>query len=191
MGLNLVTLSEYKVYAGITSTTQDTAISAIIPKVSQLVKSLCRRTFIDYVDDSKVEIFSGGTGSKLFLKEYPLINVASVEYSSTYGATYETLTEYTHYVLDLEDGAITDIVYGAFPKAINGYKVTYTAGYEEIPLDLKLAILDLVTYYIKNDSAIHSTKSPGSNAVQIEYVTTTALPAHIKRVLDLYTGSYD
>lgn len=191
MGLNLVTLSEYKVYAGITSTTQDATISGIIPKVSQLVKSLCRRTFVDYVDDAKVEVFSGGTGSKLFLKEYPLISVASVEFSNTYGASYTTLTEFTDYVIDQEDGAVMDIVYGAFPKAINGYKVTYNAGYEEIPLDLKLAILDLITYYIKNDAAIHSPKAPGTNTVQIEYVTTTALPSHIKRVLDLYTGSYD
>lgn len=191
MGLNLVTLSEYKVYAGITSTTQDATISGIIPKVSQLVKSLCRRTFVDYVDDAKVEVFSGGTGSKLFLKEYPLISVASVEFSNTYGASYTTLTEFTDYVIDQEDGAVMDIVYGAFPKAINGYKVTYNAGYEEIPLDLKLAVLDLITYYIKNDAAIHSPKAPGTNTVQIEYVTTTALPSHIKRVLDLYTGSYD
>jgi hypothetical protein len=77
-----------------------------------------------------------------------------------------------------------------FEPLINGYIVSYTAGYEEVPQDLRLAVLDLVTYYRKNDGAIHSTKAPGTNAVQIEYISTTSLPAHIKRVLDFYVADY-
>lgn len=190
---DLVTLAEYKAYAGISSTNQDAAISAIIPKVSQLVKTYCRRTFVDYVNDAKTEVQSGGNGSKLFLKEYPLIQFDSLEHSTDYGATYTTLVEYTDYVVDQEDGSIA--VVGSsntvFPKYINGYKLTYYAGYETLPEDLKLAVLDLVTYYLKNDMSVHSPKAPGTNSVQIEYITTTSLPAHIRRVLDLYMGSYD
>jgi hypothetical protein len=80
---------------------------------------------------------------------------------------------------------------GQFTWSVNGYKVVYTAGYETLPEDLKLAVLDLVTYYLKNDAAIHSAKAPGTNSVQIEYISTTNLPAHIKRVLDLYTMNYN
>jgi hypothetical protein len=188
MGIDLVTLAEYKAYVGITSTTSDAIITAIIPKVSALVKNICRRTFVDYVNDSKTEVYSGG--DRLYFKETPLLTLGSLEYSSDYGATYTELVEYTDFVLDLENNSIAPI--GAeFYKAINGYKLTYTSGYEELPVDLKLAVLDLVTYYIKNDMAIHSPKAPGTNSVQIEYVVTTNLPAHIKRVLDLYTESYD
>ncbi len=189
MGLPLVTIAEYKAYAGITSDTLDSIITAIIPKVSQLVKSLCRRTFVDYVNDSKIEVFNGGLGSKLYLVEYPLISVGSVEISADYGANYTELTEFTDFAVDQEDGSIVSIA-GNFPKYINGYKVTYTGGYEELPEDLKLAVLDLVTYYVKNDASVHSPKAPGTNSVQIEYITSTALPSHIKRVLDLYVGSF-
>ena len=49
---------------------------------------------------------------------------------------------------------------------------------------------DLINYYVRNDSAIHSQKAVGANAVQIEYITSTSLPAHIKRVLDQYTAYY-
>ncbi len=70
------------------------------------------------------------------------------------------------------------------------YKLTYTAGFEVLPEDLKLAIFDLTTYYMKNDMAVHSNKAPGTNTVQIEYVTTTNLPSHIKRVLDQYAANY-
>jgi hypothetical protein len=59
-----------------------------------------------------------------------------------------------------------------------------------MPEDLKLAVLDLVTYYVKNDMAVHSPKSPGTNTVQIEYITKNTLPAHIARVLDQYTANY-
>jgi hypothetical protein len=190
MGANLVTLAEYKAYAGITSTNQDAEINAIIPKVSQLVKSFCRRTFVDYVNDSKEEIFSGGW-NKLYLKEYPILSITSVESSTDYGATYTELVEFTDYAVDMEDGTIVCMNVTEFPKYTNGYKVTYTAGYESLPEDLKLAVLDLVTYYLKNDMSIHSPKAPGTNSVQIEYITTANLPAHIRRVLYLYTASYD
>lgn len=189
MGANLVTLAEYKAYAGITSTTQDTEINAIIPKASQLVKTICRRTFVDYVNDSKEEIYSGGW-EKLFLKECPILSVISVEYSADYGLTYTELVEYTDYVIDAEDGTIAAIA-PPFPKQINAYKVTYSAGYEVLPEDLKLAVLDLITYYLKNDMSVHSPKAPGTNSVQVEYITTANLPAHIRRVLYLYTASYD
>lgn len=190
MASNLITLNEYKTYVGIVSPTQDDAITTIITKVSQLVKSVCRRSFVDWVDEIKTEVFSGG--DRFTLQEFPVIAVANLEYSSDYGATYTSLTEYTDWVLDRQTEQIVTLsVAGTFEYAVNGYRVSYTAGYETIPEDLKLAVLDLVTYYLKNDSAVHSNKAPGTNAVQIEYISTSSLPAHIKRVLDLYMSNYN
>lgn len=191
MAIDLVTLQEYKAYAGISSTGQDTIIKSLIPKVSQLIKSLCNRTFVDWVDDAKVEVYSGGRGSKLYMREYPLLAISAVEYSADYGATYTELVEYTDYVVDLEDNAIMNVLIGDWPKQINGYKVTYTAGYETLPQDLKLAVFDTISYYLRHDLAVHSTRNVGSSTVQIEYITNVALPAHITRVLNLYKGSYD
>ena len=190
MGLSLVTKEEYKSYVGINSTNSDDVIDAIIPKVSNYVKTYCRRTFIDYVDDYKVEATNAGYGSAIVLKEYPLLSVSSVDYSEDYGQTYTSLVEFTDYIVDLEEGNIVSLS-DDFPKVLNGYQITYTAGYEELPEDLKLAILDLITYYIKNDMAVHSPKAPGTNSVQVEYITSSALPAHIRRVLDLYKASWD
>ncbi len=192
MGLPLVTATEYKAYAGIISNTQDATIAILIPKVSTLVKTLCRRTFIDFVNESKVEIMNGGRGNTLFMKEYPLIALGSFEYSTDFGATYTELIEFTDFAINNEDGTIVSLNERVgFIKQINGYKITYTAGYDIVPEDLKLAVFDLISYYMKNDMAIHSPKAPGTNTVQIEYVTNTTLPAHIRRVLDQYVGSYD
>lgn len=188
MGLNLITKAEYKSYVGINSPNEDALIDSLIPKVSQLIKNYCRRTFVDYIDDPKVDQFNGG--EVLYLKEYPVVSVSSVEYSVDYGKTYVALAEYDDWVLNRAEDAIIPTSASIFQILVNGYKVTYTAGYESVPEDLKLAVFDLITYYRKNDSAIHSPKAPGTNSVQIEYITTTSLPAHIRRVLDLYVADY-
>jgi hypothetical protein len=201
MGLPLITRAEYKAFAGIASTNSDAIIDSLIPKISELVKTYCRRSFIDYADDPKLEYAEGGLPI-IVLDETPVINVSSIEVSTDYGNTYTTLEEFKHYVVSKVTGNIKAIniiaanedntprKLASFPLLTNGYKITYTGGYEKVPEDLKLALYDLVTYYIKNDSAIHSTKAPGSNTVQIEYITTTSLPAHIRRVLDLYKSYY-
>lgn len=189
MGLPLITKTEYKAYAVITSTNQDAAIDSLIPKVSDLVKGICRRTFVDYLDEAKIDYFDGG--DYFIPSEYPVVSVSSVAYSTDYGQNYIDLVEYTDWVLLKSEEKFIPISDTTFRTLPNGYKVTYTAGYETLPEDLKLAVFDLVTYYLKNDSAVHSNKAPGTNTVQIEYVTTTSLPAHIKRVLDLYAANYN
>lgn len=192
MGLPLITRTEYKAYVGITSPNSDAVIDSLIPKVSELVKNYCRRTFVDYVNDAKVETTSGGYGENLLLAEYPVISVTSVGWSEDYGQNYTDLVEFTDYVVEVEKGYIVALsASGEWDKCLNGYQVTYTAGYETLPEDLKLAVMDLVTYYIKNDASVHSPKAPGTNSVQIEYITSSAFPAHIKRVLDLYRASWD
>jgi hypothetical protein len=189
MGKNLVTRAEYKTYAGITSPNQDAEIDTLIPKVSELVKTYCRRTFIDFYDEAAVDRSSGGF-EKIILKETPIVQILSVEKSTNYGQTYSSLVEFQDWVLDAEENTVVALSTAGFEKAINGYQVSYYGGYEYVPEDLKLAVFDLITYYRKNDGAIHSTKAPGTNAVQIEYISTTNLPAHIKRVLDFYVADY-
>lgn len=197
MALNLITISEYKTYAGIKSSNYDKEIVGLIPRVSEFVKNYCGRTFVDYVDTNKVEYFNGGT-NKFILAETPVISVSSVGYSEDFGQNYTDLTQYVDWILD--DGAIRSLntngvtglitVNRGFREAIRGYRVTYRAGYDDVPADVALAIMDLVTYYRKNDMSIHSNKAPGTNSVQIEYISTTSLPSHIKRVLDMYRSDY-
>jgi hypothetical protein len=190
MGLDLVTLAEYKTYANILGTSQDAAISAMIPRISNLVKQICRRTFVDYVDDAKVDVFRGGY-VKLYLPESPLIVLQSLEFSSDFGATYTTLTEFTDYVVDVSDSAVEFITepYSSYSR-VNAFRATYNAGYEVLPPDLKLAVMDALMHQIRNDGAIHSTGSIGSNTTQLEYLANAQLPAHIRRVLQLYSDNY-
>ena len=187
MALNLTTRADYKAYAGIKSTNYDAEIDALIPKVSALVKNYCRKSFVDYWDVPLTETYDGGT-KILLLKETPVVAIQSVTFSTDYGVTNTALVLNTDYVA--RNDTIISTAQDGFKYLLNGYRVTYTAGYEDVPNDVELAIMDLISYYRQNDSAIHSTKAPGTNSVQIEYISTTSLPAHIKRVLDLHVADY-
>lgn len=189
MGLDLITLAEYKAYKGMSSTSQDTIIKAILPKVSALVKTYCRRTFLDYVNDSKTDVFKGGKDFYL-LKETPVLQVASVEFSDDFGLTYTAMTEYSDYVMENDEQLTLINDYFKNTTKPKAFKVTYNAGYEELPIDLKLGVMDLVTYYLRHEGALHTQKNVGANSVQIEYVTHTTLPANVRRVLDLHSAHY-
>lgn len=188
MALNLITRQEYKAYAGIKSTNYDVEIDALIPRVSELVKNYCRRTFVDFMDTEKIEVFSGDC-DKFILSESPVVSVNLVQFSEDYGQTYNNLEKFKDWVAD-GDYVIPLNTDEYWAKKIRGYRVIYLAGYDDVPQDVALAVMDLVTYYRQNDAAVHSTKAPGTNSVQIEYISTTSLPAHIKRVLDLYMADY-
>jgi hypothetical protein len=187
MATDLVTKAEYKTYMGITSTNSDTEIDFLIPKVSDLVKSYCRRTFVDNVSDIKIEYFDGGF-KDLLLKETPLVTVASVAYSSNYGKTYTNLVKYTDYIQ--KGDSIASLSPYGFTETLMGYKVSYFGGYTDVPGDLKLAVLDLIEYYSRNNGAVHSSRDLNPNTTQINYVASTNLPATIKRVLDQYVADF-
>ena len=187
MATDLVTKAEYKTYMGITSTNSDTEIDFLIPKVSDLVKSYCRRTFVDYVSDIKIEYFDGGF-KEFLLKETPIVTIASVAYSQDYGKTYTNLVKYTDWVI--QGDSIRSLNPSGFTELINGYRVNYFAGYETLPGDLKLAVLDLIEYYSRNNGAVHSSRDLNPNTTQINYVASTNLPATIKRVLDQYVADF-
>jgi len=188
MGLNLFTRQEYKSYMGINSANSDGEIDSLIPKVSQFAKTYCKRTFVDYYNDPLVEYTEGGY-DRILLKETPVANVTSIQKSVNYGQSYTPLIKFTDWVAD-GDEIVCIHPSGRFEKLIRGYKVTYFGGYEAVPEDLKMGCMDLLTYYKDNEAAIKSTKAAGTNTTQIEYVISSSLPAHIRRIFDLYMADY-
>lgn len=183
---SLVTLNEYKDYADIVSDDQDTRIKAVILYVSDFVKQYCNRTFIDNYDTVGsqftpiVEYWNGGS-CFYNTKEYPIQSVTSVELSPDLGQTYTALAAGTDYAHDLSKDRIY-VVEGDLYDDVNSYRITYTGGYSALPDSLKVAVLDLIDYYIKQES----TPKRVQNFVSVEYVKTSDLPHHIKRVLDLF-----
>lgn len=183
MATNLVTLDEYKLHASINSTDFDDKLDGIIKRVSSLVKSYCGRTFIDNYDKYTLEFIPvveyTNYGGNYFPKEFPLQEVLSVELSEDGGTTYTVLSSDWYWDRSKDCVAITDQLPNDSP---NAYKITYKGGFVKTPEDLKLAVLDLIDFYYKNESTPRKTV----NSTTVEYVTDANFPAHIRRVLDLY-----
>lgn len=177
----LITTDEYKEYAGISSTDFDDRIQGLVVKASELIKSYCSRKFIDNYSKSTQEFLPiveySNVDGYYYPEEFPLQSLVSVEYSADYGQTYTPLT---NCFLD----KVRDAIYipDEGREGVNMFKITYTGGYQKTPEDLKLACLDLVDYYYKSESTPR--RSTTNNT--IEYVMTSDMPSHIKRVLDLY-----
>lgn len=76
---DLITVSEYKAYAGINSTTRDAEINLLRAQISALIKTYCGRSFIDNYSTAKTEYFdiSGGETS-IFPTELPIVEVVQL-----------------------------------------------------------------------------------------------------------------
>ena len=197
---DLVTLQQYKDFNGLESVKNDARINHIIDQVSQLVKSYCSSTIIDYASSAKTEYFTikDDLVDTIILDESPIISVTSVQERTGQADAYVTLiTENSdssgkyEYIVDTESDSIVrtnSTTTKAFPQGMKAVKVTYKAGYTSTPEDLKLAVFDLVKYYLK-DERKERMSIAGST---IENQSSTSLrnnigfPDHIKRILDLY-----
>ena len=190
-GNDLITLQTYKDLEGLKSNTDDTRISAIITSVSQLVKTYCANSLVDFVTEEKIETISVEFSStKVQLTESPIISVTKVEEKTANATTYTTLTETTDYFVDTITDSIVRISSGKEKLWETGFgtvKVTYKAGYTTLPADLKLAVCDLVTYYFKGE---HKERRTIQGATQQNPASSRrdsiSFPDHIKRVLDFY-----
>ena len=176
---NLTNLQEYKTFAEVGNSAQDARLSLLVTLVSGLVETYCNRTFSI---DQYVEIV-GYSDGVLFSRNMPLKTIVLVEYLDA-GKTWTTVED-TEYELWEHEGAIELFSsFVTFPHTSRPYRITTTAGYTTIPADLKLAALDLITYYHKREAI--PLKSSGNVTVNTVDVEGSNFPPHIKRILDLY-----
>ena len=187
---DLITIDEYKEYEGITSSNEDLRLEKLIPSVSQLVKTYCGNSIIDFFSVDKVETFNlQWHTSFVQLTESPLISITQVEERLNPSADYAVL-DAADYYSDLETDSVIRLS-GSVEKNWNtgpgSVRVTYRAGYASTPADLKLAVIDLVKYYIRDEHK--ERRSIAGATIENQGVTklrTGDFPDHIQRVLDLY-----
>ena len=191
---DLITLEEYKDAENINTTKDDTRLSALIVSVSQLVKTYCANSIIDFYSTNKTETFNIDWNSHIVqLTESPIVEVSLVQERDSYQESYTTLTTTAHeYFLDEKTDSIIRTnagnTYKNWPRGAGAVKVIYNAGYASTPADLKLAIFDLVTYYHKDEHKQRQTIAGASiqNETSTSQRNNVEFPDHIKRVLDLY-----
>ena len=191
---NLITLQDYKTAEGITQPKDDARLDVLIPSVSQLVKTYCGNSFVDYYSSNKTETIDINWGTYIAqLTESPVNAIVSVQERTAYNGSYTTLTTgaYEYYLHSETDSVYRTTSSGLFqnwPTGVGAVKIVYTAGYSAIPGDLKLAVLDLITYYLKDEHKQRQSIAGASlqNQGSTSQSNNVGFPDHIKRVLDLY-----
>jgi len=188
----LVTLDEYKTYKGIRSPDKDDQLRYIVSAVNSLVKNYCNRSFVDhYVGSDLTSYFDGTDTNLVYLDEVPVQSITSVAISFDGGVSETALVADTDYFIDLEDGTVQTVSGTNFTVGTNishhSLKVIYAGGYEVAPEDLKMACLDLVSYYQNEE---YTPKKSMGRSGEVTQFITNKLPPHIKRVMDLYRIIY-
>lgn len=192
---NLVTLDQYKTAENIQSVKDDARIESLITSVSQLVKTYCGNSIVDFYTgvSTKTETLSVSWASNIVqLTESPLVTVGSVKERQSLSEAYTTLVENEDYYVDLSTDSVYRVTKSGQSKnwhtGPGSVEVSYHAGYASCPEDLKLAVFDLITYYLKDEHKARQTIAGATlqNQSSSSQRDNVAFPDHIKRVLDLY-----
>lgn len=177
----LTTLNAAKAHLDISSNSKNAVLTKIILGASAFVEAYCRRKFgrATYTN----ELISGG-GSKLFVKNTPIISSESFTLSALNGAPSDgdwEAVESDNYAIDYNTGSLSTLVTNWF-EGIQNYRATYTAGYYlpshanyqdgvndelDLPYDLELAVLDLV------GAVFNRRKAGGIGAQKVYQVSVT------------------
>jgi len=189
---DLVTVQDYKDAEGLTGAKDDDRLAILVPQISELVKRYCGTSFVDYYSTDKTEVFNvTDDTSVIIVSESPLVSVTSVKEREGPTESYTTLTVNEDYYVDTTFDAVRRVQGNGsknYKKGFGSVEIAYRSGYSAVPSDLKLAIFDLITYYLRDEHKSRRTiqgatlESQGSSSVR----NNTDFPDHIKRVLDLY-----
>ena len=188
---NLITLADYKQIEGLTNPKDDFRINQLIDSVSQLVKTYCGNSIVDFYTTNKVETVNMDWDTHIVqLTESPVNTIVSVEKRDSVTESYTTVPT-TDYYLDATTDSVlyvTGSTYKNWPRGAGSVKITYTAGYSACPTDLRLAVVDLIKYYMKDERKERMSIGGASieNPVSTSLRNNIGFPDHIKRVLDLY-----
>ena len=159
----LISLANYKVWAGISGTGEDTKLTLMLEAASAEIRRWCGRNLTNgFESATRTENYDGTNGPTIQLIEWPITSITSVA-ERTADGTSTTLAATTYRVqattgilsrVDVERGRFTgynnvggiDAVWGIDPNFIDGFQnivVVYVGGYSTIPSDLQVACAKL------------------------------------------------
>lgn len=163
--MSLVLLSEYKEILGITGNTEDEFVELAQYEIESKVKNYLNR---DLELNDYVELYNGTGDKYLALNQFPINSVTKVEkYSGLdsnndeeweeleQGIDYERIVIPTTKDYILIDGSL-------FSLGNQNIRITYNAGYSDIPYEIQQACKKLMLLYY---GEVKKTKSLGMSSV--------------------------
>lgn len=182
-----ITLSEAKSWMKITSSADNDLIQMIIDAVELYASSITKRVlqetqfktyrdiFGDISDNSAFSGFPAWTvyqthnSSPISLRKSPLVSVDSINYYS--GGALTLVSADAYYVVKKDAYSRVAPIYGtSWPipdQRMQAVEITFTAGYETLPQDLKVAMLDHILSAYENRGDCGCAESVPNNAKSV------------------------
>lgn len=184
---DIITLEEYKTYKGIGKVDQDEKISFVIKSVSDLIKAYCGQSIVDNWETPIVEeITIPYDTNLLYLNAYPIRDIVSVE--EVTGGWIAGLDSTVHYPAIFNSDYVFNSSSGLLTRLGRNWsrtvKVTYRAGYQVVPTQLKMAAIELVSYYLNEDWKPNRTMQGANMAGPAP--EAGGIPKHILPMLNHY-----
>lgn len=183
--LDLSSSTILKVYLKISGSGDDSLLATLVTYATKVIENYCDKLFDGAV--TRTEYYDGNGGKILFLKNYPVIAITSIDLWDTYlNQSTQNYTVYTDYLLYPEEGYI--YLRGGWQEGNRNYKIVYTAGYANqaaVPDDLELACNILAAYYYNNPDKA-GIKSFNIGNFSTTYTDTQDIPEQVQILLKPY-----
>lgn len=163
----LVTLAEYKTYAGISGTDDDAVLQVLISAAQDAIERFCGRDAGGFESGTKTEYYDGRGSEYLFLRSWPASSITSVKWRDAAGnlttisaTSYRLKSDRTLVRTGVNRGRFTSDEWGyvgeealtypqfsvqpQFSEGLGNIEVVYAGGFATIPGSLKLAVYRLV-----------------------------------------------
>jgi len=202
----LVTVDEYKASRGISGDDYDARIGGAIDTASARVREYCGRdTTNGFELDSRTEVYSGSGIDTLRLREWPVASVESVAYLSSVSdgaASYESAIDSSSYYADERGNLyLTGSVSwawehggksrGVWAKGDRNIRVSYTAGYSEIPDNLKEAVMILCdSWFLTSQRDVVTLNQEARGVDSRQYSATTEVTSRVLALLAPWRRPY-
>jgi len=179
---NLVRIERVKTYLDLanTDTASDVLLQDLIARIGAWAERYCDRTF---AKATYTEQRDGDGTDTLLVRQWPFLSVASLydDPLRVFGAATQIAAAdfaiYANQGMIRLDGRV-------FSVGIQNVKVTYEAGYADIPEDLQQAVVELVADRFRNKEN-QGIRSLAIGSYRVDY-GEEELPSEIRGVLDGY-----
>jgi len=204
MSLNANALINFPYIQSITNTQPSAQVQmeALINVVSTEIENVCHRKlaqqditeYITYSDNRflKPNIMGvsinqampyNGYYKAISLNGYPISGtpIVYMDANQVWGAG----TQVTNFLINNDMGIIYFDPTVIIPTQPNAIKIVYTAGYDPVPEDLKMACLEAVQWYVKRlNSNSAGNKDSNKDGVSVSY--ELGLPIHVLKIINNY-----
>ena len=174
--MSVITLQQYKEYAGINNPNEDAKLSQLVDYVNVFIERYCNTKFVATPVVDRVLTTST---NEIIIPEAPVISVEEVNLVDLNGVA----TPVTNYYTELELGIINLAPTVYIPQNTGNVKISYTYGYDGAPAGLLVPAMEFVHYLFKREFIKSRANNVGES---VTYLDPAVVPVQVRAGLDLY-----